>query len=332
MSKPVNPMTIGGFLLGGLILLITGLLVFGGGQFFKEQRKFVIYFDSSLNGLNVGAPVKLQGVQVGTVKEIALQMDQMNRHIYKPVVIEFDPSALVDLRGIPLQPAHGEEARRKNMQMLIDAGLRARLEMQSLLTGLLYVDIDFYPNTPVRLVGLNYEGLQEFPSIPTTTEELKNTLEEVVAQIRRLPLEKMIKDLSVTLEEIRDIVKSNETQSSLKALNKALVETEKLIAEFDKQSGPLLRESHETVKETRAVMQEFRSNIRPLLTAAEQAMLKANAVLEDSRGAITSVESATGPDSSLQQAMTELSRTARSIRNLTDYLERHPDSVLYGKP
>ncbi len=142
----------------------------------------------------------------------------------------------------------------------------------------------------------------------------------------------MVNDLSATLKEIRDIVKSDETQSSLKALNKSLVETEKLLAEFDKQSGPLLRESHETVKETRAVVQEFRGSVRPLLTAAEQTMLKATTVLEDSRGAIATVELAAGADSPLQQALIELRNAARSVRDLTDYLERHPDSVLYGKP
>ncbi|QSA97825.1 MlaD family protein [Methylococcus sp. EFPC2] len=332
MSKPVNSTAIGAFLLGGLLLLIAGLLVFGGGELFKERREFLIYFDSSLNGLNVGAPVKMQGVQVGTVKDIVLQMDEANKRVLKPVVIEFEPAAFIDLQGQPIQGARTEETQRRNVQKLIDAGFRARLEMQSLLTGLLYVDLDFYPDKPARLVGIDYHGLRELPSIPTTTDELKNAAEEVVNQIRKLPLEEMVKDLSATLKEIRDIVKSDETLRSRKALTNTLEETEKLIVSFNRQAGPLLKETHDTVKETRILMQDFRTEVRPVLTAAERAMLKATAVLEDSRGAITAVESAAGPDAPLHQALIELRDAARSIRDLTDYLERHPDSLLYGKP
>lgn len=105
MSKPVNPMAIGGFLIGGLALFVTALLVFGGGQFFKPKLQWVVYFDSSLNGLNVGAPVKVQRVQVGTVKEIVLQMDLKHNRLMKPVVLEIQPGALVNPKGEVIQPA-----------------------------------------------------------------------------------------------------------------------------------------------------------------------------------------------------------------------------------
>ena len=87
MSKPVNPYTIGAFLVGSLTLLIIAVLVFGGGKFLKKKIEYVIYFDSALNGLNVGAPVKLQGVQIGTVKEISLEISQKAKDIIKPVEI-----------------------------------------------------------------------------------------------------------------------------------------------------------------------------------------------------------------------------------------------------
>ena len=83
MSKPVNPYTIGAFLVGSLVLLIAAVLIFGGGQFFKKKPEYVIYFDGALNGLNVGAPVKLQGVQIGTVKEISLELDQTIRAAFQ---------------------------------------------------------------------------------------------------------------------------------------------------------------------------------------------------------------------------------------------------------
>jgi paraquat-inducible protein B len=209
VSKSVNPMAIGGFLIGGLALLITALLVFGGGQLLKPKLHWVVYFDSSLNGLNVGAPVKVQGVQVGTVKEIVLQMDLKHNRLMKPVVLEIEPGSLVNPQGEALQPALTDQERHERLQRFIDAGLRARLEIQSLLTGLLYVDLNFYPNYEARLTGLNYKDYPEVPAIPTTVDEVKGALEEVVKKVKDMPLDSMVRDLSATLAEIRLIVASD---------------------------------------------------------------------------------------------------------------------------
>ena len=143
MSKPVNPYTIGAFLVGSLTLLVAAILIFGGGEFFKKKMQYVIFFDSALNGLNVGAPVKIQGVQIGTVKEISLEIDKKFSRIVKPVVIEIDPSAVLDSNGQPFQRANTPKKRKENVQHLIDVGLKAQLQTQSLLTGLLYVEFSF---------------------------------------------------------------------------------------------------------------------------------------------------------------------------------------------
>ncbi len=336
MSKPISPIAIGGFLVGAIVLLTAALLIFGGGEVFKEKRQFVIFFDSSLNGLNVGAPVKIQGVQVGTVREVALQMDPQRVQLLKPVVIEFDPGRLIDPSGQPMEAAGTEQERQENMQRLIDAGLRARLEMQSLLTGLLYVEFNLYPDQPVKLTGLDYRGLPELPSIPTTTDELRNTLDEVLTKARKLPLEDIVRNLSATLKEIRDTVKSEDVLRSRVALAKTLEGTEQLVGKLNRQLEPLLADARETAKEARGLVRdihaETRGGIRPVLAAAEQALLKVTSVVEDSRGAIGAVESFGGPDSTLEQVLEELRSSARSLRQLTDYLERHPDSLLYGKP
>ena len=106
MSKPVNPYTIGAFLVGSLTLLVAAILIFGGGEFFKKKMQYVIFFDSALNVLNVCAPVKLHGVQIGTVKEISLEIDKNFSRIVKPVVIEIDPSAVLNFNGQPFQRAN----------------------------------------------------------------------------------------------------------------------------------------------------------------------------------------------------------------------------------
>jgi paraquat-inducible protein B len=100
MSKSINPITIGGFTVGALALLVAGLLIFGGGQFFKSDKaSFVIFFDSSLNGLDIDAPVKMQGVKIGEVTEIAIQVDPKTLKIYKPVLVAIDRNSLAGTGG-----------------------------------------------------------------------------------------------------------------------------------------------------------------------------------------------------------------------------------------
>jgi paraquat-inducible protein B len=324
-------MAIGGFLIGGLALLITALLVFGGGQLLKPKLHWVVYFDSSLNGLNVGAPVKVQGVQVGTVKEIVLQMDLKHNRLMKPVVLEIEPGSLVNPQGEALQPALTDQERHERLQRFIDAGLRARLEIQSLLTGLLYVDLNFYPNYEARLTGLNYKDYPEVPAIPTTVDEVKGALEEVVKKVKDMPLDSMVRDLSATLAEIRLIVASDETRQSRKALARTLLEAEQLLADLNRQLPPLVRDANQTVKEAGRMVKSLHAEAKPALAAARQSLLKASAMLDEAKGAMANLADTAAGDSALQESLVELRDAARSIRLLSDYLEQHPESLIYGK-
>jgi paraquat-inducible protein B len=331
MSKPVNPYTIGAFLVGSLALLVAAILIFGGGQFLKKKTEFVIYFDSVLNGLNVGAPVKLQGVQIGTVKEISLELDQKASRITKPVVIEIDPAMLKDSSGKPLHAALTLKQRKQNAQQLIDLGIKAQLQTQSLLTGLLYVEFNFFPHEPIQLTGLNYKDLPELPSIPTTADQLKNTADEVLNKFRQLPIEDIVKDLALTLKEIRIIATSDELKKNRAALAKSLDETEKLIANLNRNLVPLVNNLNSAVTDTRTMVQQFTRDLRPVLTSSEKTLNTATSILLESRQTLGSVDALTAPDAPLWQSLEALRNAAQSTKDLTDYLERHPDSIIYGK-
>jgi len=346
MSKPVNPTAIGAFLLGGLALLILALLVFGGGQFFKHKLNWVVYFDTSLNGLNLGAPVKVQGVQVGIVKEIQLQLDRTQQRLMKPVVLEIEPWRLASPDGTPLELSLlSGDKRRKEFQRLIDAGLRARLEVQSLLTGLLYVDLDFHPHQAQRLTGLNYRDLPEVPSIPPTVDEMITTLEDVAKKIRSMPLDVMVGDVSMTLADIRKLVGSEETRKSQAALTQALVKAQSVMEKLDRQLptltknldqtlgnlGQASRDISTTASAATSAVREIHEHTGPVMRTAEQTLLKASDALETTRAAAGNVAEATASDSRLQDAVLELRRSAQSLRQLMDHLERHPDSILFGK-
>jgi len=323
---------------GSLVLLIAAVMVFGGGQLLKNKSEYVIYFDGALNGLNVGAPVKLQGVQIGTVKEISLELDQKATRISKPVVIEIDPAVLLDPSGHPLQAAATLNERRQNAKRLIDAGLKAQLKTQSLLTGLLYVEVDFHRDQPLVLTGLNYKDLPELPSIPSTEEQLKNTADEILTKFRQLPIEDIVKDLAATMKEVREIMTSKELKKNRVALGKTLDETEKLVANLNRNLQPLTNNMNGTITDTRTMVRDFSRDMRPVLISTEKALnhattalQTATSVLQDSRHTLNSVDALTAPDAPLWQSLDALRDAAQSTKDLTDYLERHPDSIIYGK-
>ncbi len=331
MSKPVNAYAIGVFLVGSLFLIITAILLFGGGQLLKKKSQFVIYFDSALNGLNVGAPVKLQGVQIGVVKEISIELDQKANRITKPVVIEIDSELVMDSDGHPLKVPGSLEQRQQNVKQLIDAGIKAQLQSQSLLTGLLYVEFNFYRNEPLNLRGLNYRDLPELPAVPTTADHIKNTADEMITKLRQLPIEDIVKDLAVTLKEMREIATSDELKKSRIALAKTLDETEKLVASLNHNLSPLMINMNGAVGDTRSMIQEFTREMRPVLVSTEKTLNTATSILQESKHTLGSVEALTASDAPLWQSLESLRDAANSTKGLTDYLERHPDSIIYGK-
>jgi paraquat-inducible protein B len=331
VSKQANPFAIGAFLVGALTLLTVGVMIFGGSDFFKDKNHFVIFFDSALNGLNIGAPVKLQGVQIGNVKEISLVLDTETGRIFKPVVIEIDPALLLDFSGNHLQASSSHGGNKQEAQRLTDAGLKARLESQSLLTGLLYVDLNFYHDKPVNLVNLDYKNLPQLTSVPTEVDEIRNTADEIINRVRELPLENIAKNLAETLSETRDLLKSDDVKKSLNALSKSLQETQQLMATLNGQVGPLLTNVNGTMADTRSTLQDFNQQMLPVLKAAEQSLATATHVLQASQQTLNAVETMATPDSPLGQALLEMRNAARSLKDLTESLERHPEAIIYGK-
>lgn len=339
MSKPINPMAIGGFTVGALLLLVAGLLIFGGGEVFNtDKARFVIFFDTSLNGLDIGAPVKMQGVKIGEVTELSVQIDPKTVKIYKPVVVEIDRNAFTLTDGSKIPKAMTRKQQETNRDNLVKAGFRARLETQSLLTGLLYVDLDRYPDKPPLFVNLDYKSLVEFPGIPKTTDELRNTAEEVAKKLKELPLDQIVLDLSESLKEIKNLLTSEEMKKSKAALARTLEEMDKTVAILNRNLEPMLKDTNRTLhsttllmKDSRAMVQGLHQDLKPILTSTDQTLKAATSALNRTEESMANVSDAIGPESSLNETLGSLKEASRSIKELADYLERHPESLISGK-
>jgi len=202
--KRANPAVVGGFVVGAVVLVVIGLLVFGGIGWFAQTNTYIAYFPGSVKGLQVGAPVDFRGVTIGEVKEIRVLFDPAQVSARIPVIMELDPTQIdvIGGREVVTQPEDADQ--------LLEAGLAAQLQLQSLLTGLLFVNLDFYPEAQARLVG----GEQPYPEIPTIPSDLEQLQERAGDVAARLP--DLLDQLNGLLAEVnRALGQTSEDFSSI---------------------------------------------------------------------------------------------------------------------
>ncbi len=354
MSKPANKALIGAFVVGAVALVVAGILVFGSGRFLQETFKFVTYFDGSVKGLNVGSSVMFRGVKIGTVTDILLRYNPADMSVKIPVILEIDLDRVEVVGGLPTEP--DPEAA---IGQLIERGLRARLQMQSLVTGQLMVELDFHPDKEVKLVGGD-TGYPEIPTIPSPIEELSKRIEEV-------PIEEIFKKLLAAVEGIEEIVNSPEVKGIISSLNLAAEDISKLVRNIDGRIKPLTSNIEDvagsierTLRDTQKLVRNINAQIKPLASSIketaedygklarnvdgqvttlasgiEEALEEVRVALEQGQKTLAVAEDALAEDSpllyELDSALKEVSAAARSIRLLADYLKRHPEALIKGK-
>ncbi|MFQ5973882.1 MAG: MlaD family protein [Alphaproteobacteria bacterium] len=182
MGAKANPKLIGAFVVGAIVLLVVGVLVFGSGRFFQERNVVVAVFEGSIKGLNVGAPATYRGVKIGTVSGIRALFDHSDQTIQIPVFITIEPDRFGELNFDPSQPVQPYE---EELAFLVDRGLRARLETQSLVTGLLAVTFEFLPDTE-PIFRSKITDVPEVPTVKSALEEVQATVSDVAASAPEL--------------------------------------------------------------------------------------------------------------------------------------------------
>src|ERR1051325_3222663 len=171
MSKRANPATVGIFICVALALGVGAILLLTSARLFSQTTKYILYFDGSVLGLNPGAPVKFRGVTVGSVREILIHHNQHERDRAMPVIIELDRSVLKNKSDYAVNVSDKEL-----FKMMIDRGLRATIEAQSLVTGLLYVELEFR-SEPAPAVY--HQVREEFLEIPTQQTKIQLLIENI---------------------------------------------------------------------------------------------------------------------------------------------------------
>jgi len=309
MAKQANRMMIGGFVVLAVIIMAASLVVFGSGKFFQKTVKCVMYFDESVKGLSVGAPVLFQGVQIGSVTSITLQVDPVKMQTHIPVLIEYEPEKFQVTAAD--QKMHKDP--RKNIPKLIEQGLRAQLGTQSYITGQLVIQLDFFPGTPVTLQNIDKNYI-EIPTIPSTSAKLANALE-------KLDLKEIEKHLLSTLAGVDRFINNPDLTASLRALKDTLQDARQLLTRMDRQVDPLADDLKKTVKEFGKLANNIDSQVGGLATGLDKTMSKARGLLSEDSPLMVELEN----------ALKEVSAMSRSIRQLANYLDQHPEALIRGK-
>lgn len=338
MGNKANPKVIGAFVVGAFTLVVAGIMVFGSGQFLKRKVNYVFYFDGSINGLNKGAPVKFRGVKIGQVTDVLVELNYTKSTIKTPVFAEVEPDRVVpvDVQGFKGKVGTGDIT-----ENLIKKGLRAQLEVDSFVTGQLYIELDMLPDTPIRLVAKSNDFI-EIPTIPSTLQQVTSTLKDI-------PLKAIFSKVSSSLDGIDRFVNSPELIGTMSAAHDAAREIKRLIQHLESFIRPLEVSIESTLAATRGGLEkaddvgdaitktlnelgrDVKKAVKQLdktLRATQVAMKKADGTLATYQGLVAEGSKTRYDFDSL---LVEVRGAARSVRILADYLERNPQSLLRGK-
>ena len=334
MRKKANPAAIGAFVLVGLVLVIAAIATLASGQIFSETRAFICYFDESIQGLNVGAAVKYRGVPIGQVTDIGIYRDPVAEASFLTVLLEIDLDLVRDLGGTAnLQDDALLEAR-------IAEGLRARLETESIVTGIRFVYLDVWTDRgPPVLV--NPDGpYPEIPTIPSAMAALGQSATDILARLSSVD----VPAISVGLTSLLDQLNDRTGELDLAEVNHAMVDMlnafERLAESEDIDLA--LANLRGTLEGVRTLTQNMNEHLGPTLARLDTASVEMAATMQAARETMeilrTSAqhsEAMLRPESSfrysMEQSMTEMAAAAEALRRLTEMLERNPRALVAGK-
>lgn len=335
MSRRPNPTAIGLFVAGAIVLAVIGAGALGANQIFRSRTIFISYFEESVNGLDVGAPVKFKGVPIGEVTDIKLRVDLEDETFQVPVEYAINLEPVTDTTGAPLKLDNPRRLREQ-----IENGLRARLQLESFVTGKLYVELTYVSNpdsvvyaqgrsarleiptelSPLAKIGEEASGLmtnlRQF-DVSKINENLVTLLVNANDKIDQLDTEEINRSIIETIESVQAVVESEEVQRALRDVPKAterlratIEDTQQLVQRIDKGVDPTAKELKATSKELRATLQKMRGTMKEV----DQTL---------------STDSGVGYQ--MNEALTNLAEAAEALRVLIRSLEQNPSMFIQGR-
>jgi phospholipid/cholesterol/gamma-HCH transport system substrate-binding protein len=321
MSQKPNPISIGLFIVVGAALGVTGLLLFSSSKLFTKTLDCIIYFNQSLNGLNEGAPVKFRGVTIGSVKRVMVRYNQATNDYSLPVIIEVEEKLINQRMGEPLAAFTGAF-----LEERVKHGLRASLQAESLVTGVLYVEMRPNPKAPPPVF---HQVEPRYPEIPTEPTQIQALMENL-ASLDIKGISTNINAVVVRLDKVLGSLRMGDISTDI---TNTLESIQRLVA--SPEITNTLASVRTTLDQYRALGEKLSGRIDPLAESVTNSLAEANRTLVQLRGVAENLRNTLRPDAPLRQDMDQLlyqlAGTAESISTLVDFLKQHPNALITGR-
>lgn len=329
MKPKTGPVIVGAFVIGAFVLGIVALLAFGGVSFFSKPQRFVVYFDETIHGLDLGSPVKLRGVRLGRVVELNVRYEAATNRSVVAVVCELNRNMITDGAGAQLDVSSREE-----LQGLVDRGLRAQLGVLGLATGLLFVELDFKDPAEYPAPTLPFQPRYVVvPYVPSAIQEIQTNISEILNDVKKIDFAGLSRELKGLLADTRKqlngmdlagtvaqwqrtgaqietLAASPEIKEAFTNLNAATGDLRRVLANIDAQVGPAGEGLTATLTEAQAALATFNQT-----AAAAHRFIAAQSGLGDEAA----------------RTMEQLRATAEAVQRLADFIERNPQALITGK-
>lgn len=336
MAKRVSSSAIGGFVLASLGLAIIALLVLGSGKLLQKPHNYICMFQGNLNGLKVGAAVKIRGVQIGSVKRVSLRLTDNEGELRQMKISQQPLAVIIELDEREFRSLGGRRAVFKQAELdnLIKHGLRAQLGMESLLTGILYIDIGFHPNSPLNLYLEPGSGpYPEVPTIPTQMEQIREDATKALAKIGEVDFKGLGDAITQAGISIKELATDPELRHALASINQLVSDPalRKTVDQLDDTLGNVNR----AVVSVKNTIDRTGGKLDPLIASLMKTSGDLQTALIQARATLASAQMVLNPGSpmthKLDATLGELSDASRSIHDLADYLQRNPSALIRGK-
>ncbi|PIE39097.1 MAG: paraquat-inducible protein B [Gammaproteobacteria bacterium] len=308
---------IGVFVLGAMALAMALAAVALGGGWGREAFQVVMVFDSSVKGLSVGAPVAFRGVQIGQVTDIELIFNSDNAGIITKVNASIK-SDNITREGV---------AKHDLLSEMMERGLRAQLNTISLLTGLLYIQLDFKPDSQLALADIDSPYVQ----IPT----LETDFERITREIEKVDFTRIASDLQGTLAGLNQFVNNADLQDIATDLRQTLAGLNATMRQLEQQINAIGPDVRKVLANADNTIDAVNTQIPQLSNSAQSTLDEMQAVVKTLRDTIAALQYSVSDDSptlyQFNQAMTEVAKAGRAIQALADTLEQQPEALLRGK-
>ena len=313
---------VGAFVLLALVLVVAGVLTLNKSGWFTPRHQAVVYFDDSVKGLYIGAPVTFRGVKMGEVTRIGVEVNQQTLVARIPVTLTLGTESL------QMDSGRGQ-TQTLDLSELVKRGLRARLILQSVVTGQTAIELDFRPDLPGRLLA---GGKSPIPEIPT----MQDKLDALINQVQDLPLGEMVAELRQTMRTLNDTLKSSQIaiDKTSQQLNATGVQARQTLVTADEALKAVQAQTTLTLQSLQQLTDTTRGTVTQMQPALQQTLQETRLAAEGARRAMQDLAAVAAPGSPLRtdvnSAVSDLSQAARSLRSFADQVEREPNSLIFG--